>query len=192
MQDNSAQNHLGPSQIGPHKTPLRHLGPKSKTRPRTAGPNQEHVFLLMIASVISRSDPASLRHPADDLKDQKWEMAFHPDKCSTIRISRSRNPITTDYTLKGHTLTTEDYTKYLGIELKSTFSWNRHIDQTVQKANSMMGFLRRNLRVCSEVYRASAYYSIVRPLLEYCSTVWSFFTKEYIQKMKMVQCRADR
>ena len=68
--------------------------------------------------------------------EQKWGMAFHPDKCSTIRISRSRNPITTDYTLKGHTLTTEDYTKYLGVKLQSTFSWNRHIDQTVKKANS--------------------------------------------------------
>ena len=89
--------------------------------------------------------------------------------CEThFRISRSRNPITTDYTLKGHTLTTEDYTKYLGVELQSTISWNRHIDQTVKKkANSMMGFLRRNLRVSSEATNASAYCSMVRPLLEY-------------------------
>ena len=73
--------------------------------------------------------------------EQKWGMAFHPDECNTIRISRSRNPIMTDYTLKGHTLTTEDYTKYLGVELQSTFSWNRHIDQIVKRANSMVGFL---------------------------------------------------
>ena len=119
-------------------------------------------------------------------------MAFHPDKCSTIRISRSRNPITTDYKLEGHTLTTEDYTKYLDVELQSTFSWNKHIDQTVKKANSMVGFLRRNLRVSSEATKTSAYYSMVRPLLEYCSTVWSPYTKEYIQKIEMVQRRAAR
>ena len=119
-------------------------------------------------------------------------MAFHPDKCCTIRISRSRNPITTDYTLKGHTFTTEDYTKYLGVELQSTFSWNRHIDQTVKKANSMVGFLRHNLRVSSEATKASAYYSMVRPLLEYCSTVASPHTKEYIKKIEMVQRRAAR
>ena len=64
--------------------------------------------------------------------EQIWGMAFHPDRCSTIRISRSRNPITTDYTLKGHTLTTEDYIKYLGVELQSTFFCNRHIGQTVK------------------------------------------------------------
>ena len=38
-------------------------------------------------------------------------------KCSTIRISGSRNPIIADYTLKGHTLTTEDHTKYHGVEI---------------------------------------------------------------------------
>ena len=56
----------------------------------------------------------------------------------------------------------------------------------------MMGFLRRNIRVSSEAIKASAYYSMVRALLEYCSTVWSPHTKEYIQKIEMVQCRAAR
>ena len=56
----------------------------------------------------------------------------------------------------------------------------------------MVGFLRRNLRVSSEATKASAYYSMVRLLLEYCSTVWSPYTKEYIQKTEMVQHRAAR
>ena len=56
----------------------------------------------------------------------------------------------------------------------------------------MVGFLRRNLRVSSKATKNSAYYSMVRPLLEYCSTVWSPYTKEYIQKIEMVQRRAAR
>ena len=144
---------------------------------------------ILYRQIKTQQDCAILQEDLTKLAawEQKWGMAFHPDKCSTIRISRSRNSITTDYTLKGHTLTTEDYTKYLGVELQSTFSWNRHIDQTVKKANSMVGFLRRNLRVSSEANKTSAYYSMVRPLLEYCSTVWSPYTKEYIQKIEMVQ-----
>ena len=39
---------------------------------------------------------------------------FHPDKCSTLRISRSRRPIHASYTLTGHTLETEDSTKSWG------------------------------------------------------------------------------
>ena len=97
-----------------------------------------------------------------------------------------------DYSLKGHTLDKEDYTKYLGVELQSSLSWNRHIDQTVKKANSMLGFLRRNLRVNSEQTEATAYCSMVQPLLEYCSTVWSPYTHEYVHKLEMVQRRAAR
>ena len=119
-------------------------------------------------------------------------MAFHPDKCSAIRISRSRKLAPMNYTLKGHVLQNEDYTRYLGVELQSNLSWNRHIDQTVKKANSMLGFLRRNLRVSNESTKTSAYRSMVRPLLEYCSTVWSPYTQEHIQKIEMVQRRAAR
>ena len=97
-----------------------------------------------------------------------------------------------DYSLKGHILDKEDYTKYLGVELQSSLSWNHHIDQTVKKANSMLGFLRRNLGVNSEQTKATAYCSMFRPLLEYCSTVWSPFTIEYAHKLEMVQRRAAR
>ena len=41
-------------------------------------------------------------------------MTFHPDKCSTLRISRSKNPHSKTYILKGHALATEDSTRYLG------------------------------------------------------------------------------
>ena len=75
------------------------------------------------------------------------------------------------------------------MELQSSFSWNRHIDQTVKKANSMLGFLRRNLRISNENTKTSAYRSMVRPLLEYCSIVWSPYTQEDIE---MVQRRAAR
>ena len=101
-------------------------------------------------------------------------------------------PIPMDYSLKGHILDKEDYTKYLAVELQSSLSWNRHIDQTVKKANIMLGFLRRNLGVNSEQTKATAYCSMFRPLLEYCSTVWSPFTIEYVHKLEMVQRRAAR
>ena len=123
---------------------------------------------------------------------KRWGMAFHPDKYSAIRISRSRNPISMDYSLKGHILEKEDYTKYLGVELQSSPSLNCQIDQTVKKANSMLGFLKRNMRVNSEQTKGTAYCSMVRPLLEYCSTVWSPYTHEYIQKLEMVQRKAAR
>ena len=86
----------------------------------------------------------------------------------------------------------EDSTRYLGVELQSSMSWNSHIDQTVKKANSTLGFLQRNLRISKEQAKSAAYSSMVRSIIEYCSTVWSPHTKEYVSKVEMVQQRATR
>ena len=82
--------------------------------------------------------------------EKKWGMAFHRDKCSTIRISRSRKTFTRNYSLKEHVLATEDSTGYLGVELQSNTAWNKHMDQTVKKGNIMLGFLRKNQKVSNE------------------------------------------
>ena len=54
--------------------------------------------------------------------EKKWGMPFHPEKCSTIRVTRSRNQISSNYPLKGHTLEMEDSTRYLGVGLQSNMS----------------------------------------------------------------------
>ena len=149
---------------------------------------------ILYRRIQNQHDSAILQDDLNKLAawEKKWGMSFHPDKCSAIRISRSRKSAPMNYTLKGRVLQNEDYTRYLGVELQSNLSWNRHIDQTVKKANSMLGFLRRNLRVSNESTKTSAYRSMVRPLLECCSTVWSPYTQEHIQKIEMVQRRAAR
>ena len=119
-------------------------------------------------------------------------MTFHPDKFSTFRLSRPRKPITKNYSLKGHVMTAEDSIPYLGVEMQSDMSRNKHIDQTIKKGNRMLDFLRRNLKFCDEETKTAAYLSLVRPALEYSCSVWSPFTQDYISKLEMVQRRAAR
>ena len=118
-------------------------------------------------------------------------MAFHPEKCSAIRVTSARKPISSSYILKGHTLNM-DSTWYLEVELQSSMSSNRHMDQAVKKASSTLGFLRRNFRISNEQTKSAAYFSMVRLIIEYCSTVWSPHTKEYVSKLEMMQRRAAR
>ena len=89
-------------------------------------------------------------------------------------------------------LSSEELTRYLGVELSSSLSWKKHVDKSVKKANSTLGFLRRNLRVTNEDTKSAAYFSLARPSTEYCSTVWNPHTKELIYKLEMVQRRAAR
>ena len=92
-----------------------------------------------------------------------------------------------------YVLESQDSTKYLGVDIQSSLSWKTHIDRIIsKKSNSMLGFLRRNLRSCSEETKANACFSMVRSNLEYCSTVWSPHHKYQIHLIEMVQIRAAR
>jgi len=124
--------------------------------------------------------------------EKLWGMSFNPEKCCILRVCRKRSPILYSYTLKGHTLACEEASKYLGVELTKDMSWKPHIQKVIKKGNSSLGFLRRNLRIGNEEVKSAAYFSLVRPNLEYCGTVWSPYHKEQIHDLEMVQRRAAR
>ena len=62
--------------------------------------------------------------------EQLWGMEFHPQKCSYLKISRGRKPKTYKYILKGVILAEETSTKYLGVDIQSTLTWNNNIDRS--------------------------------------------------------------
>ena len=119
-------------------------------------------------------------------------MAFHPDKCLTLHVSRKHNPLLGSYTLHGHTLQTVHEAKYLGVNITDDLRWNSHITKTVNKANRTLGFLRRNLKIGSKSIKERAYKALVRPVLEYGSSVWDPYTAENNIKIEAVQRRAVR
>ncbi len=121
-----------------------------------------------------------------------WGMDFHPQKCSVLRITRARSPLTCNYTLKGTTLAEETCSKYLGVFIQSSMGWKSHIDKKVKKANSMLGFLKRNLRKASEETKSNAYFALVRSNLDYCSSVWSPHQLNQVHQVEMIQRRAAR
>ena len=80
----------------------------------------------------------------------------------------------------------------MGIGINNKLSWAEHIINTVSKANKVLGLLRRNLYSCSPIVKETAYKSLVRPRLEYCSSIWDPYHQEYKNKLESVQRRAAR
>ena len=119
--------------------------------------------------------------------EDKWGKCFRPEKCSFLRVTIARSPVLHSYTLKGQILHTDEQSKYLGVDITSNLSWNPHIDRIVKKGNSMLGFLQWNLLVNSCETKASAYFTLVRLNLEYCSNVWSPYTIQAKKRIEMVQ-----
>ena len=60
------------------------------------------------------------------------------------------------------------------------------------KGNRSLGFIKRNLRSCTQDIKDLAYRSLVRPSLEYCAAVWDPYTTEHIHQVEAVQRRAAR
>ena len=82
--------------------------------------------------------------------------------------------------------------KYLGVSVADDLSWSPHIDNTTKKANQTLGFLKRNIRVHNKDLKLVPYKTLVRPQLEYASTVWYPHHYKDINKVEVVQRRAAR
>ena len=98
---------------------------------------------------------------------QKWQMTFNSSKCVLLGVSRSVNNVDFSYEMMGRSLESVESHKYLGVEIDRKLSWNKHISAITGKGNRALGFIRRNLHNCPEEVKRQAYYSLVRPHLEY-------------------------
>ena len=107
---------------------------------------------------------------------RKGGMIFKPVKCNIMQITRKRiKKIKDSYNLKGTVLDSEEnikYVPYLGITITNDLKWNTHVGNICTKANRTLGFLRRNLSACPQDFKESATKGLVRPVLEYGSSVW--------------------
>ena len=91
--------------------------------------------------------------------------------------------------LEGTVLDNVENIKYLVITITNDLKWNTHISNICTKANRTLGFLRRNLSACPQDIE-SAYKGLVRPVLEYGSTVWDPSGIRLQEELEKVQKRA--
>ena len=149
---------------------------------------------IIYRPIKSLSDCLALQRDLLSLEswEATWGMRFHPEKCNVMRMTRRKSPILHQYTLKGHTLVAVANAKYLGVTLSGDLTWNSHIDAITNKSNRTLGFVRRNIQTGSLKAKCMAYTTLVRPKLEYCSSVWDPHQNNLISQLEAVQRRAAR
>ena len=118
-----------------------------------------------------------------------WGMKFNPKKCYILSIQQTTDFI---YSLCNTPLQYVKSSPYLGIHLSNDMKWSTHISYVSKRANSILGFLRRNLRSCPPSCKKNAYLSLVRPVLEYGSMIWNPYLKQNINKLEKTQRMAAR
>ena len=106
------------------------------------------------------------------------------DKCKIIHVSQCKTAkpasirSSTQYKIHCQTLKVTGRAQYQGIIIDCKLSWNAHVEAVSKKANNTLSFLRRNLSACPKDVKATCYKSLVRPQLEYVSTLWDPHTKK--------------
>ena len=122
----------------------------------------------------------------------KWLMRFNEKKCYVMRISQARSQLHFKYSLNGSQLQSTSCHSYLGVEISSDLKWNNHISRISAKANRTLGFVRRNLKSCGKRIKLLAYFTLIRPILEYGAPIWDPYTHILIDMLKSIQRRAVR
>ena len=125
--------------------------------------------------------------------EKTWQMSFNPSNCIVLRIAaRNKKILQSEYKLHGHILETKEASIYLGVTITDNLTWDKHIQNITNKGNITLNFIRRNLRDCTVPVKAATYTDMVRPSLEYASTVWDTPSQAHIKQFESVQRRAAR
>ena len=142
--------------------------------------------------VESPEDQDRLQQNLDQLAEweKRWDMVFHPEKCSTLPATRRRKDLPQpQYQLRGHILQTVNSVNCLELCFTKDLSWNEHINNVCSKATKTLGFLRRNLKISSRGIKETAYKTLVLPIMEYAAAVWDPLTQANIDSMEAIQRR---
>lgn len=80
--------------------------------------------------------------------------------------------------------------KDLGVILDSQLSFRQHVSFVVDKASKSLGFIFRLTKTFTDISCLKALYcALVRSTLEYCSTVWSPYYNNGVERIESVQRR---
>ena len=150
--------------------------------------------VLLYSYIQSQTDCTNLQQDLNSLLNWShiWQMSLNPKKCEFLRITNKKYPVTSNYFIDSSPIKEVSHSKYLGVIIDNKLSWNPHIQHITTKATQVNPFLYRNLPQCPTSVKSTCYKSMVRPIIEYASSVWDSHTTINIQKLESIQKRAAR
>jgi hypothetical protein len=81
----------------------------------------------------------------------------------------------------------------LGLNVNNNLNWDNHINLTLKKANQRLGYVKRTIGYrCSKDVKLLCYTTLIRPIIEYGSIIWSGVTKKQLIKIESLQRRSTK
>jgi hypothetical protein len=123
----------------------------------------------------------------------KNKLCLNIDKCQIMRFYKIKTPIVYSYSINGAQLTSVSQIRDLGVLMDTGLTFVPHINTIVERALRILGF---TLRLCENFGNIETFVllftSLVRPILEYNSVLWSPFYEVHKHSIERVQKRFMR
>ena len=120
-----------------------------------------------------------------------WNLKLNPNKCVLIRFGSSlyREGDDSGYNLGGTSLKLVRTHRDLGVLIDSSLRFHPHIAETIRKSSGLANQLLRSTVCRSPNFMITLFISHIRPILDYCSTVWNLGYLGDVRKLESVQRR---
>ena len=150
-------------------------------------------YIALYKAIVSLCDNELLQ---DDLIKlygwcKKWLLKLNPLKCESICLSYKHLPLFSRWPSDSSKIS---IVWYLGVFINSKLKWGDYVKHLAAKASRLLNYLCHTLFSCSSSVKATAYKTaykaIVRPILEYASSVWYLHNTKEVSQLELVKRRA--
>ena len=134
-------------------------------------------------------DSISMQADLDQLVEwaDKWQMQFNVSKCKVMHVGQKN--LRSPYTMRNNGLQIVEVEKDLGVKISSDLKCSQQCMYAYTKANRVMGMIRRTISYKEPRIMLSLYKTLVRPHVEYCSSVWNPYYSKDKELLEKVQHR---
>jgi hypothetical protein len=145
--------------------------------------------------IYKEEDTVDLQEDVDRMYNWTEDslLKFHPNKCKTMRIGKSKIK-ERSYEMGPERIILErtQVEKDIGVFIDEELSFEMHMESKINKANSIMGIIRRTYEYLDEKSFLLLYKALVRPHLEYANQIWAPRFKKNVTAIENVQRRATK
>ncbi len=147
--------------------------------------------LKLYTSIKSADDQNNLQNNLNKLAEwaDNWQLQISNTKCNIANIGCKAISNNFSYSLNNFKIGVVSEVSDLGVIIDSNLKFSNHINKIVSKAHVRANLILRCFHSRNTASLIKAFTTYARPLLEYCSTVWSPFLIKDITSIESVQRR---
>ena len=147
-------------------------------------------MIVLYTSVHCTVDDQQLQTTLNKLFDWSttWQLPISVKKCAVMAVGKNMQQLVTPLFTLGHNyIPAVESMSDLGVVMNRSLSFTAHVCNVVRRASTRMNLLFKCFMTRNNKTLIRGYKVYVRPILEYCSVVWSPYRVKDIKAIEAVQ-----